>query len=110
MHIAVTATGQSLDSPVDERFGRARYILIVDPESGLVEAVDNQANVNAAQGAGLNAAQIVVEWQAEWVLTGRVGPKAFAVLKEAGIKIGLEAGGLVRETVERFQAGEFKAS
>ena len=60
MKIAVTSTGPGMDSAVDERFGRARYILIVDPETEEFESVDNAANVEALQGAGVQAAQEVV--------------------------------------------------
>ena len=41
MKIAVTSTGQDLDSPVDPRFGRAAYILIVDADILDVEVLDN---------------------------------------------------------------------
>ena len=33
MKIAVTSTGTELDSPVDPRFGRAAFILIVDSDT-----------------------------------------------------------------------------
>jgi predicted Fe-Mo cluster-binding NifX family protein len=32
MKIAVTATGNALDSQLDQRFGRAEYFIIVDSE------------------------------------------------------------------------------
>ena len=107
MKIAVTSTGPGIDSTVDERFGRARYFLVVDLETENVETIDNTANMEAKQGAGVQAAQEVVNQGAQWILTGHVGPKAFQALSMAGISIGTGAAGTVRETVDRFRAGEF---
>ena len=53
MKLAITAQGPEPDSPVDLRFGRARYFRIVDTETGQQTAVDNAEGVNAVQGAGI---------------------------------------------------------
>ncbi|HDZ24130.1 MAG TPA: dinitrogenase iron-molybdenum cofactor biosynthesis protein, partial [Desulfobacteraceae bacterium] len=50
MKVAVTATGTTLDSSVDPRFGRAPYIVIVDSETMDKEGLDNQANMNDLKG------------------------------------------------------------
>lgn len=109
MRLAITSTGPSLDDALDEHFGRARYILIVDAETGAVETLDNHANFNAAQGAGVNAAQSVAGRGAGWVLTGHAGPKAFAALQRAGIQVAAVSGGSCREALERFRRGELQA-
>ncbi|MFH1743310.1 MAG: NifB/NifX family molybdenum-iron cluster-binding protein [bacterium] len=110
MKIAITSTGPDLDSPIDERFGRARFLLIVDPETEDVKAIDNSINVNAAQGAGIQTAQRVAGEAVEWILTGHVGPKAFRALNAAGIKIGTGISGTARETLERFKAGAISST
>jgi predicted Fe-Mo cluster-binding NifX family protein len=107
MKVAVTSTGPGMESIVDERFGRARYFLVVDLDTEDVVTIDNEANVEAMQGAGIQAAQEVVRQGARWILTGHVGPKAFQALSTAGISIGTGAQGTVRETVDRFKAGGF---
>lgn len=99
--------GPDLDSAVDERFGRARYILVVDLESDGLEVIDNEENVEAMQGAGIQTAQEVSQRGAEWVLTGHVGPKAFQALNTASVNIGTGATGTVRETLERYKKGDF---
>lgn len=110
MRIIVTAQGKDLDSPVDPRFGRAKHFLLVDTEAGGVIAQDNSQNLNAPQGAGIQAAQAVARLGAEAVLTGHVGPKAFAVLRTANIAVYTGAAGTVREAVEAFKAGRFQAA
>ena len=52
MKIAVTSKGTDLDAQVDPRFGRAKYILIIDMDDGRLDVLDNADNVNAFKGAG----------------------------------------------------------
>lgn len=101
MKYAVSATGNSLDSAIDPRFGRAPYFIVVDSDSGnILSVIDNKSAMDAAHGAGINAASMVAESGAEAVLTGSVGPKAYAVLEQAGIKIISDASGTVKQAVE----------
>ncbi|MGI6655636.1 MAG: NifB/NifX family molybdenum-iron cluster-binding protein [Desulfobulbus sp.] len=106
MKIAVTSKGTQLDSEVDPRFGRAPYIIIVDPETLEFEAVDNSANVNAFKGAGIQAAATVSGKGAEVLMTGYCGPKAFITLEAAGVKVVSDISGTVRQAVEAFKAGQ----
>ncbi len=39
MRLAITATGPELSSPIDQRFGRAKYLLIVDTPERTVLAL-----------------------------------------------------------------------
>jgi predicted Fe-Mo cluster-binding NifX family protein len=110
MKVIVTAVGPTLDSPVDMRFGRAATLLLVDTETGAVEAHDNAQNLNAAQGAGIQAAETVSRLGAEAVLTGHCGPKAFRALQAAGIRVVVGARGTAREAVEQFTKGTLKAA
>jgi len=110
MKIVVTAQGPGLDSPVDPRFGRARHFILADTESGAFTAHDNAQNLNAPQGAGIQAAQAVARLGAEAVLTGHVGPKAFAVLKAASIVIYTGANGTVREAIDCLKSGKLQAA
>ncbi len=112
MKIAISSTGKSPDSPLDPRFGRASYFLIFDVEKGeLIDVIDNRASQEAAHGAGINAASTVAEAGVDSVLTGRVGPKAFAILQAAGIKVISEMDGTVQEVFDRFRLdGNLKPS
>lgn len=108
MKIAVTSTGKELDSPVDPRFGRAAYILIVDADTLEVEVLDNAENVNAFKGAGIQAATMISDKQADVLLTGYCGPNAFKALEAARIKVAGDVGGTVREAVSAFADGKVK--
>jgi predicted Fe-Mo cluster-binding NifX family protein len=110
MKTAVTSSGKTLDSPVDPRFGRAARFIVVDAPSGEFEAHDNAQNLNAAQGAGIQAAQTLSRLGVDVLITGHCGPKAFRTLRAAGIQVVVGAEGTVREAVERFRKGELKPS
>jgi predicted Fe-Mo cluster-binding NifX family protein len=106
MKIAITSTGKNLDAEVDGRFGRAKLFLILDTESSEAKAVDNQQNLDAPQGAGIQAAKTIVDQGAEVLITGHCGPNAFNALQAAGVKIVVDAQGTVGQMVERFKKGE----
>lgn len=93
MKIAIPVVNDSgLDSKIESRFGRANGFLIHDTESGENLFIDNQQNLNAAQGAGIQAAQNVVKAGADILLAPNCGPKAFATLKAANLTICLTNG------------------
>ena len=108
MKIAVTSTGKNLADPIDPRFGRAKFFVIVDTETNEFDAHDNSQNLNAMQGAGIQAGRNVAELDAEVVVTGNVGPKAFATLNAASIKVHIGATGTVNEALEQFKAGQLQ--
>jgi predicted Fe-Mo cluster-binding NifX family protein len=104
--VVVSARGESVDAAVDSRFGRAAFFLAVDVQSGAARAYSNTPNLEAAQGAGIQAAETVARLEPEAVLTGNVGPKAFRVLQAAGIRVYRCEQGTVAEAVARFRAGD----
>ena len=110
MKAAVSAQGTNLDSLVDPRFGRARHILLVDTETGEFTAHDNAQNLNATQGAGIGAAQMVVQLGAQALLTGNVGPKAFTALQAGKVAIHTGASGTVRQALEEFRSGRLQSA
>jgi predicted Fe-Mo cluster-binding NifX family protein len=108
MKIVVSSQGSDMQSAVDPRFGRARWFIVVDTDSGEFEAMDNAEVMNAAHGAGPQAAQKIVSIGAKAVITGHCGPNAFRALKAGGIQVITGAEGTVQEAVDRFKNGEFK--
>ncbi|MFP5239711.1 MAG: DUF134 domain-containing protein [Acidobacteriota bacterium] len=105
--VAVSAAGPGLDSPVEARFGRAPGFVLVELGSMAATWLDNGPSLAMAHGAGIQTAERVAEAGAGVLLTGMVGAKAFRALREAGVVMGLELGGLsVGQAVERFKAGQ----
>jgi predicted Fe-Mo cluster-binding NifX family protein len=104
--IAVTSEGPSLDDMVDPRFGRAAGFVVIDLETMDTQYIDNGQSQVMAQGAGIQAAELVARAGVGCLLTGFVGPKAFHSLSAAGIKVGQNLEGMtVRQAVERFKSG-----
>ncbi len=106
MKVAVTSKGILLSSEVDPRFGRAPYILIVDTDTWAFEVVDNGDNANAFKGAGIQAATMVSDKGATVLMTGYCGPKAFATLEAAGVKVIDDITGTVRDAIKVFKEGK----
>jgi len=106
MRIAVTATGTELDSAVDPRFGRARYIIIVDETGKLLEVVDNSVGMNSMGGAGIQAGKLMADRKVDVLLTGNCGPNAFKALNAANIKVVINQSGTVQEAIDRLQKGQ----
>jgi predicted Fe-Mo cluster-binding NifX family protein len=106
MKIAFTTSGTDLNAPLDSRFGRAPKFLVYDLETNAFEVVDNQQNLNAAQGAGIQSAETVARLGAKAIVTGHCGPKAFRVLSAAGIKIYNTDAPTVAAALEQYRAGK----
>ena len=106
MRIALTSAGTDLNADLDPRFGRAAYFIIVDPDTMDFEAVENRQNLNLPQGAGIQAGKTIVDNQADVLITGHCGPKAFKVLQAAGVKIVTGGSGKVADAIEKFKKGE----
>ena len=108
MKVAITSQGPDMSSTVDPRFGRAKYFVVVDTETGEFSAHDNAQNLNAVQGAGIQAGRTVVGLGVQAVVTGNVGPKAFATLRAGGVKIYIGAAGTVADALGKFKGGELE--
>jgi len=108
MKIAITAQGKELSSEIDQRFGRAKWLIVVDTETGDFQAHDNTVNLNATQGAGIQTAQNIANLGVEAVMTGNVGPNAFKTLNAADVKIFLAEKQSVQETIDSFKSGQLK--
>ena len=108
MKVAITSKGKNLQDQVDPRFGRARQFIIIDTENDGYESVDNTKNLNAAQGAGIQAAQNVANKGVKAVITGHCGPKAFRTLSAANIGVYSGADGTVEDAFGQYKRGELE--
>lgn len=107
MRICVTSKGKELTDQVDERFGRCSYLLLIDPATAEVEAVKNPG-VLVDHGAGIAAAQRVMDSQVEVLVTGHLGPNAEGVLASDRLTVYQAKAGTVQSVLDDFVAGKLK--
>lgn len=100
--------------PVDEKnklttvcvsFGRAPYFIVHNTENGKTEYLRNTA-ADMQSGAGISAAQFVVDSGADVLLTVRCGQNAAEVLNAAGVKIYKASAGGANENIADFTEGK----
>lgn len=106
MKVAFTTSEEGLDAPLDSRFGRAPRFLVYDMDTNTFAMIDNRQNLNAAQGAGIQAAETVARSGVSCIVTGHCGPKAFRVLSAAGIKVYSTSAATVAAALDLFRAGK----
>jgi predicted Fe-Mo cluster-binding NifX family protein len=104
MKVMVTAEGSDLEALSNPRFGRCPMFVFVETETMSFEAIPNPA-ASASGGAGIQAAQFVVEQGAEAVLTGNVGPNAAEVLQAADVPVYLNNERTIKASVDAFREG-----
>jgi predicted Fe-Mo cluster-binding NifX family protein len=97
------------ESVINSRFGRAEGLIFYSQKNDTLSYYSNEENTNAGHGAGIQTAQAVLNLGTEVVITGgSVGPKAFDVLKSAGIKMFSQVGEIsAKEAFENFKDGKY---
>ena len=105
MKIAVSSSGNDLDSQVDPRFGRCACFVIVETDDMTFETFDN-GSIALGGGAGIQAAQFVASKGAKAVITGNIGPNAVRTLSAAGVETFVGQSGTVREAIEMYKDGK----
>jgi predicted Fe-Mo cluster-binding NifX family protein len=103
--IAFATTGNDINAPMDDRFGRTQSFLIYDLEGGTYELVDNGARAKASQGAGILSAEAVARLGAGGLVARHCGPKAFRVLTAAGVKVYFSQAPTVAQALEEYRSG-----
>ncbi len=109
MKIAVSSCGIFLDSPVDPRFGRCDYFVIVDTADMSFEVFENQSE-GLAQWAGVQAARFVASKGAELVIARHIGPNALTALLEAEIEVVLCQSDSIKEAIQKYRQGLLKSA
>ncbi|MDM8515858.1 NifB/NifX family molybdenum-iron cluster-binding protein [Desulfobacterales bacterium HSG16] len=107
MKVAVSSTGNNLNSQIDPRFGRCTYFIIVETDDMSFETFKNE-NMALSGGAGIQSASFISSTGVKIVLTGNCGPKAMAVFSADNIEIFTGQRGTVKEAVERYRTSGMK--
>lgn len=110
MKVAISAQDNHIDSLVDPRFGRARWLIVADSHTGEWRANDNAANADAGGGAGTLAASTMTAQGAQALITGNIGPKAHKALTTGEIVIYQVGNGvIVRDALDALGRDELTA-
>ncbi len=86
MKVAITSTGNSLESTIDQRFGRCAYFVVYDTENKAMEFIPNP-NKEAEDGAGPAAVQLVVSRNVNKIVSGEFGMKMKSLLDSLKIQM-----------------------
>lgn len=103
MKIAIPANERDIKQEVSASFGRAPYYLIHDTEKGENIFIENTA-AQSAGGAGIKAAQLVVDSGAKVVLSPALGQNAADVLTGADLDIFVSVDKSIEENIKDFLA------
>ncbi|MHC1739865.1 MAG: NifB/NifX family molybdenum-iron cluster-binding protein [Anaerolineaceae bacterium] len=88
MILLISAKDPTLDSTVDYRFGRSPWLIRYDTDSSQWQAIENPG-ASQSGGAGVAAAQFVIDQKANTVISGDFGPNAVSALQAAKIEMHL---------------------
>lgn len=102
MKIAISSDSNTLDQ-VEPRFGRAAYFIIYDLESDTFTSVENRQAIESSGGAGIQAAQNIINAGATALITGHCGPNAFKALQAANIDVYVNVSGSMAQAIEDFK-------
>ena len=109
MRVVVTAQAADIDALVGPRFGRARWLVFADSETGTWSARSNTDNAEESGGVGVKVAETVLGQRAEALITGHIGPAAQRMLADAGVPAyQVDNGVRVRDALARLAARELE--
>lgn len=107
MKIAISAAGKTIDSLLDVRFGRCEYFQIHDSESKEIIVIENKG-VTCSGGAGIVAAQQLIDENINIIITGSLGPNAFEIIEKAEIKPYKSENISIQSVLEKFKNKELE--
>lgn len=110
MILFISAKQSSLESPIDERFGRAPWLVKLDTATNQWEAYSNPG-ANQSSGAGVAAAQFVIDLKGDAIISGDYGPHAASAFRIAKIEMRLFSNDVstVQKAIDYFLQGKLAA-
>jgi predicted Fe-Mo cluster-binding NifX family protein len=86
MKVAITSTGNNLESKLDQRFGRCSFFVIYDSETQGMEFIPNP-NKDAEEGAGPASVHLVASRNVSKIISGEFGIKIKSLLDSLKIQM-----------------------
>lgn len=107
MKILISSKNYQDEVVIDERFGRCEFYLIHETPIEKGVKIINTAS-EGLHGAGPKAAQIAIDHHVDAIITGNLGLKALAVIKETSIKAYYNQGSSIEKNIDLLMAGLLK--
>jgi len=102
MKIAVPSIGKNPESFVSNSFGHAPFIIIYNDETNKYNHFEN-IGFKLKDGSGIKAAELIIQNNADVLLTREIGHKTYSVLMKEHISIHiLNISGSVKSTVNKY--------
>lgn len=102
MKIVIPSTGETLTSPVSDTLGRAPFLIIYDSTNGEYDCIENPG-FQIQDGSGLKASDIVLENNADVLLTREIGRKSYSALQKERVKIQLlQSSGTIKSVIKKY--------
>lgn len=102
MKIALPVNEKNEKTEICPSFGRTPYYMIYDTETKRTEFIENAAAYSAG-GAGIKAAQTLLDNKVEAVIAPRCGENAEKVLCDAGVSVFKNIDGNAMKNVKAFE-------
>lgn len=105
MIIGVPVDEKSIQSQVSDNFGRANFFLIYDDEKDKSTFLKNTAK-DSQGGAGIEAAQILLDKNIDILITPRCGKNAAKVLESGDIELYKSLSKSIENNIHSFKKNE----
>jgi predicted Fe-Mo cluster-binding NifX family protein len=86
MKYAITSSGYTLESPVENRFGRCAYIVTYDTESKVMEFIPNPFKEDE-EDVGPQLVELVLSREVEKIVSGSFGIKIKPLLDSRRVQM-----------------------
>ena len=109
MKIAISSTGEDINSHVADVFGRCSDFIITEIQNQEIketEIIENE-NISQTSGAGISVAKLMAEKDINIVITKNIGPRAMDILKQFSIEVYF-GDGVIKEVLQEFIDGKLK--
>ncbi|MHA1974076.1 MAG: NifB/NifX family molybdenum-iron cluster-binding protein [Candidatus Hodarchaeales archaeon] len=106
MIIGLPSNGERLSDTLASAFGRCPFIIVYDSDNQkIVNSFFNESQ-SASGGAGIQTAQSLVNNHVEVVIAPQMGPNAWNVIKQAGIKTYTGFHGTIQDNIDKLLKGQ----
>lgn len=107
MKLIIPVENNEESTKINSSLGRAPYFYFINLETQDIEFIENDA-VNSSSGAGVRAAQNIINSGANILITPRCGEKAGNVLDSSDMKIYMSQGDDISKNIQLYKEGKLE--